>query len=164
MQNIFAGYGKIVTGELYIHRKALESELCNRTIKYDTYGSVSVVGMQRMGKSSLVYNTIVKKAEDYYDKGIVIINFSMNNFANPEAFLKGIVDIVYEALEYHNDIDDIIEEEPIKASGIPGAVPINIVEDDETFLERDRPKPDDYNLDIEKELENKFDQLFGSLE
>ena len=62
------------------------------------------------------------------------------------------------------DIDDIIEEEPIKASGIPGAVPINIVEDDETFLERDRPKPDDYNLDIEKELENKFDQLFGSLE
>ena len=62
------------------------------------------------------------------------------------------------------DIDDIIEEEPIKASGIPGAVPINIVEDDETFLERDRPKPDEYNLDIEKELENKFDQLFGSLE
>ena len=62
------------------------------------------------------------------------------------------------------DIDDIIEEEPIKASGIPGAVPINIVEDDETFLERDRPKPDDYNLDIEKELENKFDELFGSLE
>ena len=62
------------------------------------------------------------------------------------------------------DIDYIIEEEPIKASGIPGAVPINIVEDDETFLERDRPKPDDYNLDIEKELENKFDELFGSLE
>ena len=62
------------------------------------------------------------------------------------------------------DIDDIIEEAPVKASGIPGAVPINIVEDDETFLERDRPKPDDYNLDIEKELENKFDELFGSLE
>ena len=109
MQNIFAGYGKIVTGKLYIHRKALESELCNRTIKYDTYGSVSVVGMQRMGKSSLVYNTIVKKAEDYYDKGIVIINCSMNNFANPEAFLKGIVDIVYEALESHNGIDHKIE-------------------------------------------------------
>lgn len=109
MQNIFAGYGKIVTGKLYIHRKALESELCSRTIKYDTYGSVSVVGMQRMGKSSLVYNTIVKKAEDYYDKGIVIINCSMNNFANPEAFLKGIVDIVYEALESHNGIDHKIE-------------------------------------------------------
>ena len=51
MQNIFAGYGKIVTGDLYIHRKALETELCNRTINYETYGSVSVVGMQRMGKS-----------------------------------------------------------------------------------------------------------------
>ena len=62
------------------------------------------------------------------------------------------------------DIDDIMEEKPVKASGIPGALPINIEEDDETFLERDRPKPDDYNLDIEKELENKFDELFGSLE
>ena len=62
------------------------------------------------------------------------------------------------------DIDDIMEEKPVKASGIPGALPINIAEDDETFLERDRPKPDDYNLDIEKELENKCDELFGSLE
>lgn len=109
MQNIFAGYGKIVTGDLYIHRKTLESELCNRTINYDTYGSVSVVGMQRMGKSSMVYNTIVKKAEDYYEKGIVIINCSMNSFANPEAFLKGIVDAVYEVLEDHDDIDVKIE-------------------------------------------------------
>ena len=109
MQNIFAGYGKIVTGDLYIHRKKLENELCNRTINYDTYGSVSVVGMQRMGKSSLVYNTIVKKAEDYYEKGIVITYCSMNNFANPESFLKGIVGAVYEELEDHDDIDVKIE-------------------------------------------------------
>ena len=109
MQNIFAGYGKIVTGDLYIHRNTLEAELCNRTINYDTYGSVSVVGMQRMGKSSLVYNTIVKKAEEYYEKGIVIINCCMNDFSNPESFLKGIVDTVYEALEDHDDIDVRIE-------------------------------------------------------
>ena len=117
MQNIFAGYGKIVTGDLYIHRKNLESELCNRTINYDTYGSVSVVGMQRMGKSSLVYNTIVNKAEDYYEKGIVIISCSMNSFANPEAFLKGIVDAVYEELEDHDDIDVKIERRYNKVVG-----------------------------------------------
>lgn len=105
MQNIFAGYGKIVTGDLYIHRQSLEAELCNRTINYDTYGSVSVVGMQRMGKSSLVYNTIVNKSEEYYDRGIVIVNCSMNSFVNPEGFFKGIVDAVYEALEDHDDID-----------------------------------------------------------
>lgn len=109
MQNIFAGYGKIVTGDLYIHRKALETELCNRTINYETYGSVSVVGMQRMGKSSLVYNTIVNKSEEYYDKGIVIVNCSMNSFATPESFFKGIVDAVYETLEEHDDLDAKIE-------------------------------------------------------
>ena len=32
------------------------------------------------------------------------------------------------------------------------------------YLEKDRPKPEDYDIDIEKELENKFDELFGSLE
>ncbi len=109
MQNIFAGYGKIVTGDLYIHRRTLESELCNRTINYDTYGSVSVVGMQRMGKSSLVYNTIIKKSEEYYEKGIVIVSCSMNNFVTAESFFKGIVDAVYDVLENHDDIDVKIE-------------------------------------------------------
>lgn len=105
MENIFAGYGKIVTGDLYIHRKRLETELCNRTINYETYGSVNVVGMQRMGKSSLVYNAIIKNEEEYYEKGIIVANCSMNNYANPESFFKGIVDAVYEVLEEHDDID-----------------------------------------------------------
>ena len=117
MQNIFAGYGKIVTNDLYIHRKALELELCNRTINYDSYGSVNVVGMQRMGKSTLVYNTIVKKAEDNYEKGIVIINCSMNSYTNPESFFKGIVDAVYEVLEDHDDIDVKIEKRYSKIVG-----------------------------------------------
>ena len=105
MQNIFAGYGKIVTGDLYIHRASLENELCNRTINYDVYGSVSVIGMQRMGKSSLVYNAITKKAEEYYKKGIIIISCSMNKYATSESFFKGIVDAVYESIEDHNELD-----------------------------------------------------------
>ena len=62
-----------------------------------------------MGKSSLVYNTIVNKSEEYYDKGIVIVNCSMNSFATPESFFKGIVDAVYETLEEHDDLDAKIE-------------------------------------------------------
>lgn len=116
MQNIFAGYGKIVTGDLYVHRKKLETELCNRTINYDTYGSVSVIGMQRMGKSSLVYNTIVKKAGDYYKNGIIIINCSMNNFADPESFFKGIINAIYEVLEEYDNIDIKIERRYNKVS------------------------------------------------
>ncbi|MBQ3335309.1 MAG: AAA-like domain-containing protein [Eubacteriaceae bacterium] len=54
-------------------------------------------------------NTIVKKAEDYYERGIIIINCSMNSFANPESFFKGIVDTVYEVLEDYDDIDVKIE-------------------------------------------------------
>lgn len=109
MQNIFAGYGKIVTGDLYIHRTSVEEELCNRTLNYDTYGSVSIVGMQRMGKSSLVYNTLTSRADDYYDKGVIIVSCSMNGYADPEAFFKGIADAVYETLEDHDDVDVRVE-------------------------------------------------------
>ena len=50
-------------------------------------------------------------------------------------------------------------------TAIPGELPITIIDDDdEEYLEKDRPKPEDYDIDIEKELENKFDELFGSLE
>ena len=115
MQNIFAGYGKIATGDLYIHRKSLETELCNRTINYDKYGSVSVVGMQRMGKSSLVENTITNKAEEYYKKGIIIVSCSMNIFSSPEQLFKGIIDCVYEMIEDHDDVDVKIERRYKKA-------------------------------------------------
>ena len=109
MQNIFAGYGKIVTGELYVHREALEKELKNRTLNYDVYGSVSIVGMQRMGKSSLVRNTLISEAEHYYNKGIIIASCSMNNFTTPENFFKGMIDIIYEEFENHEYIDMKIE-------------------------------------------------------
>lgn len=109
MQNIFAGYGKIMTGDLYVHRKNLEDELCNRTVNYETYGSVSIVGMQRMGKSSLVYNTLIAKADDYYNKGIIISSCSMNSYHTPESFFKGIVDGVYDIIKDHDDVDVKIE-------------------------------------------------------
>lgn len=118
MQNIFAGYGKIITGDLYVHRYSLENELCNRTLNYDTYGSVSIVGMQRMGKSSLVYNTIISKAEDYYDKGILIVSCTMNSYTTPESVFKGIVDAVYEMLEDHDDVDVRIERRYNKVSEV----------------------------------------------
>lgn len=125
MENIFAGHGNIIAGDLYIHREGLESELCNRTINYRNFGSVSVVGMQRMGKSCLVYNTIVKKAEEYYGKGIIIVNCSMNIFLTPEQFLKGIVNAVYEVFEDHEDIDDKLKrkyEKVLKATLEEGCV------------------------------------------
>lgn len=99
MNNIFAGYGKIVTGESYIHRRELETELENRTLNYQNFGSVSVVGMQRMGKSSLAYNVFSARADEYYPKGILITSVSMNNYSNADSFFRGIVDSVYELID-----------------------------------------------------------------
>ena len=35
-------------------------------MNYAEYGSINVIGLNRMGKSSLVYNTLEAKAKDFY--------------------------------------------------------------------------------------------------
>lgn len=112
MKNIFAGYGKIVKRDLYIHRYSLERDLLKRTVENgEAYGSVSIVGLHKMGKSSLVYNTLTSRAEDYYDKGIIVVSQTMSLSSTPESFFQEIIDKVYEKLEdYENeDIDEKIE-------------------------------------------------------
>ena len=110
MNNSFAGYGKIGTGESYIHRRELETELENRTLNYQNFGSVSVVGMQRMGKSSLAYNVFSARADEYYPKGILITSVSMNNYSNADSFFRGIVDSVYELIDDNDGVDVRLEK------------------------------------------------------
>ena len=110
MKNPFAGYGKIMTGKNYIRRLENEKELINRTLcNEDNYGSVSVVGMQRMGKSSLVYNVYYIEKEKLYQKNIIVIKISMNEYSRAENFFKAIAREVYEEVELNNDLDDRIE-------------------------------------------------------
>jgi len=122
-ENIFAGCGKIVTKDLYIHRRELEQALLGRVSK-NNHGSVSIVGMPRMGKSSLVYNTIVAHADDFYKENIIVVNIQMDTFSNPVFFLKNLADSVYDMLDEYNNADIKIQRkyEKVKESAIEDGV------------------------------------------
>ncbi len=122
MKNRFANYGNTMKGDSYVHRNKLEKQLLDRTVNYDDYGSVNVVGLQRMGKSSLVYNALEAKADEFYEKNVVIAKISANEIPtneipttepkpNPaDKFFKDMVQEVFEVMKEHNDVDEILQK------------------------------------------------------
>ena len=107
MKNRFANVGNVMEGDAYIHRKELEKRLLDRTVTYDdNYGSVNLVGLQRMGKSSLVYNTLEAKAEEYYEKNIIVAKLAANTTSSADIFFRDMADAVYEVIDDHDDVDD----------------------------------------------------------
>lgn len=93
--------------EINVRRKALEEKLYNYSIKKG-FGSVSIVGLNRMGKSSLVYNTLLKKSDEFYKDGIIVVNYSLNQIENSDMFFKHILELVYDKLfSYKDNTTDI---------------------------------------------------------
>ena len=110
MKNRFASVGVIMTGDSYVPRKLLEKKLLERTVNYDDYAPVNVVGLQRMGKSSLVYNTFVAKADEFYKKNIVVVYISANEFNSANLFFNSMATNVYRVIKKHGNINDEIKE------------------------------------------------------
>ena len=57
-ENPFSDYGKIVRGERFIGRGQIIGVVESRIIQPANPGNLAIVGVHRIGKSSLVYKTI----------------------------------------------------------------------------------------------------------
>lgn len=111
MENRFANVGNVMVGEAYIHRKELEERLQKRTVKDGGCGSVNLVGLQRMGKSSLVHNALLMQAKKFYEDNIIVVKINANESQNSDQFFKSIVDRVYREIKRHKeDLNDEIQE------------------------------------------------------
>ena len=88
--------------DIDVRRKSLEEKLYNYAIKKG-FGSVSIVGLNRMGKTSLVYNTLLKKSDELYKDGIIVVNCSLNQIENSNMFFKHILELVYDKLFSYKD-------------------------------------------------------------
>ena len=58
IENPFADYGKIVHGERFIGRQQIIRAIESRIIKPNAPGNLAIIGVHRIGKSSLAYKTI----------------------------------------------------------------------------------------------------------
>ena len=58
----------------------MEKKIRARLIDNPNYGSISVMGMQRIGKSSLAYNLLEGKADQFLEQKMIVFRVSMYQF------------------------------------------------------------------------------------
>ncbi len=93
MENPFADYGAIVFGDRFIGREQEIKEVQNRTFG-KAYGNLAIQGLPRIGKSSLVWNAILKHKEELEKKQIIPILINVAKLNSSFAFfLKMIKDL-----------------------------------------------------------------------
>lgn len=95
----FSNVGKVVTGDRYVNRIKKEEKIERAVFGAgENYGSISIVGLPRIGKTSLVKNTLIKNEEYIKSNNIICIQYDITRFENPYAFYATLVDDVCQEL------------------------------------------------------------------
>ncbi len=104
MDNIYADYGSIINNDRYINRVSAEEQVRSRLLSNQSYGSLGLVGLQRMGKSSLAYNLIESKRAELLKQKVMVIKLVMYNYKTVSSFFYALADAAMEILE---DCDEV---------------------------------------------------------
>ena len=66
--NPFASYGTIVYGNRFIGRTEALRQIESRMLHPDTPGNLAIVGLRRIGKSSLVWHKLISPRSEYIER------------------------------------------------------------------------------------------------
>ena len=96
-ENPFADYGKIVRGDRFIGRKKMIGVIENRIIQPMNPGNMAIIGMHRIGKSSLAYKTIIEQKEKLIAEKVLPVWMGLSSYDQPANFFRSLVtECVYE--------------------------------------------------------------------
>jgi hypothetical protein len=108
MDNIYADVG-VPTLDRYINRIEIEKLISQRLIDNKAFGSLSLVGLHKIGKTTIVRNMFLKNQENLLKRNIIPIYIVMSNFNSPIYFFKSMVNEIFDFLEDNNIfIDEMI--------------------------------------------------------
>ena len=91
-ENPFVNYGKIVRGERFIGRHEIHRVIENRIIYPVNPGNLAIIGVHRIGKSSLAYKTIIQQKDKLIAKGILPIWIGLSSYDQSLKFFNSLVD------------------------------------------------------------------------
>lgn len=118
LANPFTEFGKMVSGSSFIGRqedlKAIESRVIH---PLDKGGSLAIVGLPRIGKSSLVYQALIEPKLELYKRKLVPIRINLGLYKYPESFFPDLVFFckeVLEELQWENDIMRVSANKALK--------------------------------------------------
>ena len=101
-ENPFADYGKIVRGARFVGRKRIIGVIENRIIQPVDPGNMAIIGMHRIGKSSLAYKTIMEQKERLITKKVIPVWMGLSSYDQPANFFRSLVtECVHEMEDLH---------------------------------------------------------------
>ena len=109
IENPFADYGKIVHGERFIGRQQIIRVIENRIIKPKDPGNLAIIGVHRIGKSSLAYKTIIEQKDKLIAKNVLPIWIGLSSYSQSSDFFRSLVTECVDGLEDVNWLSDRIQ-------------------------------------------------------
>ena len=97
-QNPFADYGSIVYGNRFIGRKKEIQAIHNRVLG-DAFGNIAIIGLPRIGKTSLVWNSLMSLKDDFSKKNHYIFYINIGTISDSKDFFKALIQSIAYELE-----------------------------------------------------------------
>ena len=98
--NPFSDYGTIVTDDRFIGR-AKETDAIRNRVLGSSYGNISIVGLPRIGKSSLVWNAIFLDKKKLLSENSILIWISFGEYCNLQEVFDDVIYEIEESLGSH---------------------------------------------------------------
>lgn len=95
--NPLADYGNIIFGDRFVGRKSEIAEIHNRVLGKNS-GNISIIGLPRIGKSSLVWQALLAERKKYKNDNILITRIDVGEFNNSLDLFSSLVDCIQEDL------------------------------------------------------------------
>ena len=97
--NPFSDYGNIVYGERFIDRRDSIRAVENRVIRPNEPGNLAIIGDYRIGKSSLVYHSIMERKSDLWKEKRIPVWINLATFDQASIFFRSLVTSSYDELD-----------------------------------------------------------------
>jgi hypothetical protein len=116
--NPFAQFGNIIHGPDFIGRKEALEIIESRVVRpLGGGGSLAIVGIPRIGKSSLVYQGLIERKSELHLKKLLPIRIDLALYEQPESFFLALVSSCKQELEelhWDNEAIQISANESLK--------------------------------------------------
>lgn len=90
--NPYADFGTIITGERFIGRSDELRTIENRVFGMRSFGSIAVVGLPRIGKTSLIFEAVRRAAPRAMELRHVVIQENVGAFASFDDLLRSVIE------------------------------------------------------------------------
>jgi hypothetical protein len=110
-ENPFADYGNIIEGNRFIGRKSSIATIHNRVLG-NSFGNIAIIGLPRIGKSSLVWNALMVEKTESAKKNILIEWIRVSKYKNTFDFYFQLIESVLKSVrnkgyDFYEDIKSV---------------------------------------------------------